>query len=37
MTSQDLPKPNFARNTKLIGHSDQCGGRDGVQLMVNKG
>jgi hypothetical protein len=25
MTSQDLPKANFTRNTKLIGHSDQGG------------
>jgi len=37
MTSQDLPTPDFARNLKLIGHSDQGGRPDGVQLMVNKG
>jgi hypothetical protein len=37
MTSQDLPKPDFARNMKLIGYSDQGGRPDGVQLMVNKG
>lgn len=37
MASQDLPKPDFARNLRLIGHSDQGGRPDGVQLMVNKG
>ena len=37
MASQDLPKPDFARNMTLIGHSDQGGRPDGVQLMVNKG
>jgi hypothetical protein len=37
MSSQDLPKPDFARNMKLIGYSDQGGREDGVQVMVNKG
>ncbi len=37
MASQNLPDPDFARNMKLIGHSDQGGRPDGVQLMVNKG
>ncbi|MCP5087208.1 MAG: hypothetical protein GY952_10450 [Rhodobacteraceae bacterium] len=37
MASQDLPTPDYARNMKLIGHSDQGGRADGVQLMVNKG
>lgn len=37
MSVQDLPKPEFARNMKLIGYSDQGGRPDGVQLMVNKG
>ena len=37
MTSQNLPKPDFVRNMKLIGHTDQGGRPDGVQLMVNKG
>lgn len=37
MASQDLPEPDYARNMKLIGHSDQGGRPDGVQLMVNKG
>ena len=33
----NLPPPDYARNMKLIGHSDQGGKADGVQLMVNKG
>ncbi|MGI9402848.1 MAG: LVIVD repeat-containing protein [Rhizobiaceae bacterium] len=37
MASQDLPKPDYAKNMTLIGHSDQGGRPDGVQLMVNKG
>jgi hypothetical protein len=37
MRSQDLPKPDFVRNMRLIGHSDQGGRPDGVQVMVNKG
>jgi hypothetical protein len=37
MTSQDLPKPDFAKNMTLIGHTDQGGRPDGVQVMVNKG
>jgi hypothetical protein len=37
MTSQNLPKPDFAKNMKLIGHTDQGGRPDGVQIMVNKG
>ena len=37
MTSQNLPTPDYAKNLKLIGHSDQGGRPDGVQLMVNKG
>jgi hypothetical protein len=37
MASQDLPKPDFARNLTLIGHSDQGGRPDGVQLMVSRG
>ena len=37
MSSQDLPKPDFARNMKLIGYTDQGGRPDGVQVMVNKG
>lgn len=37
MASQDLPKPDYVKNMKLIGYSDQGGRPDGVQLMVNKG
>ncbi|MEM7318906.1 MAG: hypothetical protein AAF408_07770 [Pseudomonadota bacterium] len=37
MASQDLPKPDYAKNMTLIGHSDQGGRPDGVQLMINKG
>ncbi len=37
MSSQDLPKPDFAKKMKLIGFSDQGGRPDGVQVMVNKG
>ena len=37
MATQDLPKPDLARNLTLIGHSDQGGRLDGVQLMVSKG
>lgn len=37
MVSQNLPKPDFAKNMTLIGHSEQGGRPDGVQLMVNKG
>ena len=37
MTSQDLPKPDYAYNLKIIGHSNQGGRPDGVQLMINKG
>jgi hypothetical protein len=37
MVSQDLPRPDYARNMKLIGYSDIAGRPDGVQLMVNKG
>lgn len=37
MISPDLPKPDFARNMKLIGHSDIGGRGDGLQLMVHRG
>src|SRR5580692_8796889 len=37
MRSQDLPVPELARNMRLVGHCDQGGRADGVQLMVNKG
>ncbi len=37
MSSQDSPKPDYAKNMKLIGYSDQGDRPDGVQIMVNKG
>lgn len=37
MTNNDLPKPDFAYKMRLIGHSDQGGRPDGVQLMVHRG
>jgi len=35
--THDLPKPDFARNMRLIGYSDQGGRPDGVQIMVERG
>jgi hypothetical protein len=37
MKTQDLPVPELARNMRLIGHSDQGGRPDAVQLMVHRG
>ncbi|CAN7462810.1 hypothetical protein LJR029_000678 [Caballeronia sp. LjRoot29] len=37
MTDIQLPTPDFSRNMRLIGHSDQGGRADGVQLMVHRG
>ncbi|MFS8046131.1 LVIVD repeat-containing protein [Rhizobium sp. BR 314] len=37
MPSTELRKPDFARNMKLIGHSDVGGRGDGLQLMVHRG
>src|SRR5664279_5799524 len=33
----DLPKPDFARNMRVVGYSDQGGRPDGVQVMVHRG
>ncbi len=33
----DLPKSDYARNMRIVGHSDQGGRPDGVQLMVHRG
>jgi len=33
----ELPRPDFARNMRLVGHTDVGGRPDGVQIMVNKG
>jgi hypothetical protein len=35
--STELPKPDYARNMRLVGHSDQGGRPDGVQVMVHRG
>lgn len=32
-----LPSPDFSRNMRLIGHSDQGGRTDGMQIMVHRG
>jgi len=38
MASSDIPKPVYARNMEILGHTDQGGGRaDGVQIMLHKG
>lgn len=37
MSSSSLPTPDYARNMKLIGHSDIGGRGDGLQLMVHRG
>lgn len=37
MSRPTLPKPDYARNMKLIGHSDQGGRGDGLQIMVHRG
>ncbi len=33
----DLPKPDYARKMRIVGHSDQGGRPDGVQVMVYRG
>ena len=33
----DLPNPDYARNMRLVGYSDQGGRPDGVQMMVHRG
>ncbi|WP_436873358.1 LVIVD repeat-containing protein [Kosakonia sacchari] len=35
--ASELPRPEYSRNMRLIGHSDQGGRPDGVQLMVHRG
>jgi len=35
--SADLPRPDHARNMRLIGYCDQGGRPDGVQVMVHRG
>jgi hypothetical protein len=33
----ELPRPDHARNMRLVGYSDQGGRADGVQIMVHRG
>ncbi|MEI7207784.1 LVIVD repeat-containing protein [Pectobacterium carotovorum] len=37
MASTPLPTPDYSRNMRLIGHCDQGGRPDGVQVMVHRG
>ncbi|AOR64643.1 LVIVD repeat-containing protein [Pectobacterium wasabiae] len=37
MASTPLPTPDYSHNMRLIGHSDQGGRPDGVQVMVHRG
>jgi hypothetical protein len=37
MTATALPRPDYARNMRLVGYSDQGGRPDGVQIMVQDG
>jgi hypothetical protein len=32
-----LPKPDYARNMRIVGHTDQGRRPDGVQVMVHRG
>jgi len=33
----ELPKPDYAHNMRIVGHTDQGGRPDGVQVMVQRG
>ena len=37
MIGAEQLKPSYARNMRLIGHSDQAGRSDGQQIMVRGG
>lgn len=37
MSGPDVPQPSYAKNMRLIGHSDQAGRSDGQQIMVRNG
>ena len=37
MPNLELPKPDYARNMRILGHCDQGGRADGVQVMVSGG
>ncbi len=36
-TPADLPRPDYARNMRMLGFTEMGGRADGVQVMVNKG
>ena len=35
--ANDLPKPTYAANMRMVGHTDQAGRGDGQQIMVHRG
>jgi hypothetical protein len=35
--SADLPTPDYAHNMRIVGHRDQGGRPDGVQIMMHRG
>lgn len=37
MTDVNIVKPEYARNMRLVGHTNQGGRRDGIQVMVDRG
>jgi hypothetical protein len=37
MTDKSLPTPDYSRDMRIIGYSDQGGRPDGLQIMVNRG
>ena len=37
MSAKTDIRPDYARNMRLVGHSDVGGRGDGVQLVVNRG
>ena len=37
MTDRDLPKPDYAKNMRLVGYCDQGGRSDGVIMVVHRG
>lgn len=37
LATRDIPKPDYAKNMRIIGHSDQGGRSDGTQIMVENG
>src|SRR5262249_9684156 len=37
LSMTDLPKPDYARNMRIIGHSDQGGRPDDLPIMVHRG